>query len=229
MGAADVAIKVLRFLGKGLLSFLLVMLLYFVAALIGSAIPVNTDQPEYGDITIYLRTNGVHTDYVFPVKTEVIDWTEVVDPETILSTKENFRFISFGWGDLEFYKNTPEWADLEFPVAFQAVFLESPSALHVQYQENIRLHQPAVPVEVTKEQYERLVTHVLNTFKRDVSRNVRPVENLHYNQHDAFFHAWGSLHFFYTCNTWVNEGLKKSGLRACLWTPFDDGIFFQYL
>jgi hypothetical protein len=22
-------------------------------------------------------------------------------------------------------------------------------------------------------------------------------------------------------NTWVNEAFKKSGLKACLWTPFD--------
>ncbi|MFO7721348.1 MAG: DUF2459 domain-containing protein, partial [Gillisia sp.] len=31
-----------------------------------------------------------------------------------------------------------------------------------------------------------------------------------------------------TCNTWVNEALKHSGLKACLWTPIEEGIFLRY-
>ena len=229
MGAADTGIRVVRFLAKGLLSFLLVMLLYFIAALVGSIIPVNTAQPEDGRITIYLRTNGVHTDFIFPIENEVMDWQDFIPAETIPSKEANFRFISFGWGDLEFYKETEAWSDLRFPVAFQAVFLESPSALHVTLEPAVRLEMPAVGVDISKAQYEKLVEYVLFAFQKDFSGTPSVVEDLHYNQHDAFFHAKGSLHFFYTCNTWINDGLKYAGLRACLWTPFDDGIFYQYL
>ena len=228
MGAADVGIKIVRFLAKGLFSLLLIMLVYLVVALIGSVIPVNTNQPENGNITIYLRTNGVHTDFIFPLENQVMDWQEFIPPETIPSKTAVFRYISFGWGDLEFYQETEDWSDLRFPVAFQAVFLESPSALHVTLEPALRMTKPVVKIVVTKEQYKKLVEYVRSTIKKDDSGSPNPVEGLHYNQHDAFFHAKGSLHFFYTCNTWINDGLKSAGLRACLWTPFDEGIFYQY-
>ncbi|GAB2774191.1 TIGR02117 family protein [Salinimicrobium soli] len=224
----DTMIRVVRFILKGILSLLLVMLLYFVAALFGSIIPVNTSQPEGGEITIYLRTNGTHTDLVFPVRNAQRDWSRIIDPELSLSKRTDFRYISFGWGDLEFYRKTPEWNDLRFPVAFQAVFLRHPSALHVEYLGPLQVEQPYLPIQITIEQYNELSQYVLDSFKRNASGKLQPVPNLHYNRNDIFYLAEGSLNFFYTCNTWVNSGLKKAGLRACLWTPFDDGIFYQY-
>ncbi|WP_029034978.1 TIGR02117 family protein [Salinimicrobium terrae] len=220
--------KVIKFFAKGLLAFLLLMLLYFVSAIIGSVIPVNTDQPEEGRITIYLRTNGVHTDFVFPSRNEIMDWEELVTPDHTLSKRANFQYISFGWGDLEFYQNTPQWSDLTFPVAVKAIFLPTPSAMHVEFESAIRFNQPTIPVNITKEQYQDLVNFVSESFEKNASGNVIPVEDLHYNQNDAFFHAKRSLNSLYTCNTWVNNGLKNADLRACLWTPFDEGIFYQY-
>ena len=226
---AEFFIRVLRIFAKALLSFLLVMLLYFAAALVGSVIPVNTEQPKKGNITIYLRSNGAHTDFILPLENHLIDWTEFISPDYVLAKSENFRYVSFGWGDLKFYRETPEWEDLRFPVAFQAVFLNTPSAMHVTFLETIRMDQPTISIEITPEQYLDLSRYISNSFQRNDSGEVIPVADLHFNRHDAFFHAKGSLHFFYTCNTWVNEGLKESGLRACLWTPFDEGIFYQYL
>ncbi len=211
-----------------MLALLLLMILYLVAAIVGSAIPVNTDQPEGGNITIYLRTNGVHTSFIFPVKNDIIDWTSYADPTHTLSKRSDFRYISFGWGDLEFYEQTPEWDDLKFPVAFQAVFLSKPSALHVEFLDVIRFNQLTLPVTITRSQYRDLSEYVINSFQKNSLGEVQQVKGLHYDQLDVFYRAKRSLHFFYTCNTWVNEGLKKADLRACLWTPFDEGIFFQY-
>ncbi|MCY2687423.1 TIGR02117 family protein [Salinimicrobium sp. TH3] len=221
-------VRVIKFFAKGLLAFLMLLLLYFVAALIGSAIPVNTDRQAGGDITIYLRTNGAHTDFIFPVENNVMDWEQMIDSTYILSKKGNYDYISFGWGDLEFYRNTPEWSDLTFPTAMQAVFLPTPSAMHVEFESPPRFDQPTVPIRVTEEEYRTLVDYVKWSFQKDFSGNVRPVPDLHYNQNDAFFYAKRSLNSFYTCNTWVNNGLKEAGLPACLWTPFDEGIFYKY-
>lgn len=224
----EALIRILKFIAKGLLSLLLLMIIYLVAAIIGSAIPVNTNQSEDGDITIYLRTNGVHTSFIFPLENDIIDWKNFTDPSHTLSKNADFRYVSFGWGDLEFYRKTPEWNDLQFPVAFQAVFLSKPSALHVEFIENIRFDQPTLPVKITRSQYEDLSEYVINSFQKDSFGEVQQVEDLHYDRFDAFYRAKKSLHFFNTCNTWVNNGLKSANLRACLWTPFDEGIFFQY-
>lgn len=221
-------VRIIKFFAKGLIAFLLLMLLYFLAAIIGSVIPVNREEPKGGEITIYLRTNGVHTDYIFPVATKSVNWQQIIPPQDIPSKKANYDYISFGWGDLDFYQNTPEWDDLQFPTAMKAVFLPTPSAMHVEYMPAPRLFQPTIKLEISKAQYEALVNYVLNSFDRDAAGAVVQVQDLHFNQNDAFYHANRSLHFFYTCNTWINEGLKKANLRACLWTPFDDGIFYQY-
>lgn len=224
----DILIKIVRFFLKGMLALLLLMFLYLITAIIGSAIPVNTEQPLEGDITIYLRTNGVHTSFIFPLANEIIDWKNYASPSHTLSKKEDFEYISFGWGDLEFYTKTPEWDDLRFPVAFQAVFLSKPSALHVEFLDVIRFNHPTLPVKITRAQYRDLSQYVINTFQKNNSGEVQQVEGLHYDRLDAFYRANRSLHFFYTCNTWVNNGLKYADLRACLWTPFDEGIFFQH-
>jgi len=204
------------------------MLLYFVAALIGSVIPVNTDRVPGGDITIFLRTNGVHTDFIFPVENEIMAWEKMVDSTHTLSKRGNYDYISFGWGDLEFYQNTPEWNDLTFPTAMKAIFLPTPSAMHVEFEALPRFNQPGLPIKVTADEYRILVEYVRWSFEKDLSGNVKPVPDLHYNQNDAFFYAKRSLNSFYTCNTWVNNGLKEAGLPACLWTPFDEGIFYKY-
>lgn len=223
-----IAERIIKFFAKGLLAFLLLLLLYFVAAVIGSVIPVNTDQPETGRVTVYLRTNGVHTDFIFPVQNEVMDWHEYIDPAHTLSKRGNYNYVSFGWGDLGFYQNTPEWSDLTFPTAVQAVFLPTPSAMHIEFRTGIRMDQPTVTINITEDQYRELSRYVAESFETDASGDTQLIEDLHYNQNDAFYHANRSLNFFYTCNTWVNNGLKKADLRACLWTPFDTGIFYQY-
>lgn len=220
-------LKILIFLRNGLLAFLSIAILYLATAIICSAIPVNHEQPEVKEITIYLRSNGTHTDFIFPVENEVIDWTQITRPEHSLSKRMDFNYISFGWGDLEFYQQTPEWSDLRFPVAFQAVFLRKQSAMHVEFLTTLNYERTILPVKISKEQYRKLVDFVINSFQKYPSKNITPVEDLHYNSNDAFYLAKRSLNLFYTCNTWINDGLKEAGLRACLWTPFDEGIFYQ--
>ena len=223
----EIFFRILIFLRNGLLALLTITILYLAVAIACSAIPVNTTQPEAGDITIYLRSNGMHTDFIFPIENEVFDWKDYTRPEHTLSKRSDFKYVSFGWGDLEFYEHTPEWSDVRFPVAFQAVFLRKQSALHVEFLPALNFERPIIPVEITKEQYRELSDFVRQSFQKDLSGNVTPVKELHYNLNDVFYLANRSLNLFYTCNTWVNDGLKKSGLRASLWTPFDEGIFYQ--
>jgi len=53
-------------------------------------------------------------------------------------------------------------------------------------------------------------------------------KDANYGKNDVFYEARGRYHMFFTCNTWANNALKKSGLPAALWAPFDKGIFYQY-
>lgn len=221
--AGRIAVKIVAFL-------LLLIALYFLAAIIGSAIPVNTDaDASEGEVEIFLRTNGVHTSIVTPIRNEVMDWTEITDFSHTISERTDFDYISFGWGDLEFYQNTPEWSDLTASTAFKALFLKTPSALNVEYYgAPIAVNENTVAVNIKREQYNMLCQYILNSFITDETGRAIHVEGVHYNNKDAFYLARRHMDIFYTCNTWTNNGLKNADLRACLWTPFDKGIFFQY-
>lgn len=49
-----------------------------------------------------------------------------------------------------------------------------------------------------------------------------------YTTIDNFYKAKGSYSCFNSCNSWVNRGFKRFGLRACLWTPFDFGLLNKH-
>ncbi len=222
-------IKILTYTGRALIILLLLVMLYLMAAVVGWMIPVNkANEGTTGDLAVYLRTNGVHTSLILPAKTPEKDWYDLVNPELTVSGKEDFRYVSFGWGDLEFYRNTPQWSDLSFSIAFQALFLKSPSALHIHFYDRVKEDEDTFSIQVTREEYHDLVVYIEESFDYDETGNPRPVPDLHYSEIDLFYRANRSMHLFYTCNTWTNNALKQAGLRAALWTPFDKGIFFQY-
>lgn len=218
-------IRALNFFTKALLAFLLVLLVYFVAALIGSLIPVNLKEQEKNGIGIYLRTDGAKMSFILPLRNEVMDWSRITPPNNTLSKRQDFTYVSFSWGDLDSFKNPSEGGN--FPVAFKAVFQPGPSAIHVQFLQQLRFNKPMVPVELSRLQYKKLSAYILNSFRINNYALPQPLE-LQYNRDDVFYPARRSVHFFYNANTWVNNGLKKADLPACLWTPFDEGILNRY-
>jgi len=59
----------LKIIGITLGAFIGLILLYIGAAFCLSRIPVNGDAVAKNDVTIYILSNGVHTDVVLPIKT----------------------------------------------------------------------------------------------------------------------------------------------------------------
>ncbi|HEY9185046.1 MAG TPA: TIGR02117 family protein [Salegentibacter sp.] len=218
--------KVLRL---SLLIILSLPILYLLVAIAGALIPVNSDfrETEKG-IEIYLRTSEVHTDIVLPLKNDLKNWEDDISLQHSLSGVPGAKYISFGWGDLEFYREVPLWEDLSLKTAFRALFLKSPAALHLEFLEEPPSEEKTIRLKVNREQYLKLTAFLEDSFEFDAEGNVQPIQDLHYTRRDAFYKAKGSLSLFKTCNTWANNALKKSGLKACLWTPLSEGILYTY-
>ena len=204
--------------------------LYIILGILLPLIPVSaekTDDPKV--IEAYILTNGVHTDIVVPVKTKFIDWSTKLPYNNTKSKKENFKFISFGWGDKGFYLNTPTWADLKFSTAFKAAFWLSDSAMHCTYYNDMRLGEDCKKIMLTEKQYQALIKFIDDKFDKDSTGNYQFIKtDAVYGDNDAFYDAKGSYNFTYTCNTWANDGLKVAGQKAAFWTPTDFGIFRHY-
>lgn len=219
----------LRYFIKFLLILVAPPVIYLVLALVGAVISVNTNpKTDKAEIEIYLYKQDMHTDILLPVKSEIIIWDSIFKPEHTLVQPKNSEFISFGWGDLNFYRNTPQWENLKLNVAFKALFLKSQSAMHTRFYQNVPGSENLVKISVTENQYKKLSEYILKTVNTENKEKIQPVPDLNYYRDDAFYLAESSFHLFKTCNTWTNSALKTSGLKACLWTPFPQGIFYQY-
>lgn len=216
---------ILKFI-SGMIGFILV---YLLCALILSIIPYNRNfKPVQDGIEIYIRSNGIHTDLVLPARNEYKDWTKKLSTENTLSGDAAINYMAFGWGDKGFYLETPQWADLKFKTIFKALFALDGSAMHVTNYKYVVENDACKKISISKEQYKKLVEYIESGFLKNTSGGCFCINGHCYDRYDSFYEATGKYSLFYTCNTWANEGLKYSGIKACLWTPSDKGIFFHY-
>ena len=223
-------VKLIRFVDYFLRSFVGFFVFYFLMAIVFSIIPVNSNLPQKkaATIPVFILSNGVHTDLVLPVKNSSMDWSKETKFDHIPSGDTNMKYVAFGWGDKGFYLETPTWSDLKFKVAVEAMFYLGTSAMHVSFYKEMNESDHCVKLMLEKEAYQKLVTYIKNSFKRDDHGQIIHLDQVHYGNHDTFYDGIGSYGLFFTCNTWTNLGLKQAGLKACFWTPFDRGILYQY-
>lgn len=221
--------KLLRVIGKTIAVIIMLICIYLLAAISLSYVSVGKEPFQSDDVAIYILTNGDHTDIIVPVKNSVKDWRKEIKYENTTSRDTTAQYIAIGWGDKGFYLNTPTWSQLKFSVAFKAAFGLSTSAMHTTFTKEVHEYSSCKRIMLSNQQYTRLVTYIDNSFKRTPNGDViNIITDAHYDQYDSFYEANYTYSMFYTCNTWANDALKACGQKACLWTPFDVGIFRQY-
>ena len=211
--------KIIKKILKWFFYILLIPITYFLISLLLTYITVNkSDDLKDNSKVIYLSTNGVHLDIVIP--------KDNVSEDLITGLNQEGKYYSFGWGDENFYINTPTWDDLTFGNAFSALFLKSSTLMHVTRYNSVR--KSWVKVDLSEAELLKVNEHILNTFSITKSNEKVIIAAAGYQQNDNFYKAKGSYSCFNTCNSWVNKGFKSSGLKACYWTPFDFGLIGKY-
>ena len=219
-------LKITLYTLLGLFGFVAV---YLIAAFTIPSISVSAESSSDQNITIYILTNGVHTDIVVPIKTADKDWSKEISFKNVVKPDTNARWVAFGWGDKGFYLNTPTWAELKFSVAFKAAFALSSSAIHATFYNSLQESSSCKKIQISRQQYVRLMRYIDNSLEKDANGVVINIKtNANYDDHDAFYEAKRRYNLFYTCNTWANNALKACGQKACLWTPRDKPIFDKY-
>lgn len=220
-------IKILKKIGKWVLIFPFFVLSYLLAAWIFASLPVNQAQPK-GEITLFLVSNGVHTDVVMPLKNEIFDWTSVVNPTDTITDDANIAYVGLGWGERNFYLYTPEWKDLSVSNALGALSGLNRTLIHITYYAfEPKEDDYIVKFSVTSEQYQRLTKSLSESFKQEDGKTIL-LKGIHYQSNDAFYEAKGRYHLFNTCNTWLNDRLVESGLKGVYWTPFSSPLLDLY-
>ena len=222
-----IILKTLKYLAYSILGLVAFLLLYLLSAVVLSRIEVNTKEVATEGETIWVLSNGAHTDIIMPVKNDLFDWQNIVSQQDTRG-KGQSPYIALGWGCRKFYLETPTWADLKFTTAFQAVTGQGGTLMHATFYNEIPTDEQSVSLLLSAAQYRQLVTHIAQTFVLQEGRGVLVPTDAVYGDTDAFYEAKGHYQLFFTCNTWTNKMLKNSGIRACVWTPFASGVMRNY-
>lgn len=218
----------LTILGKFLLGFLVFIVFYAVTAFLLTMIPINGQFSHSKDgVTIWVISDGIHADFILPVKETRHDWWKILDAADYGAPKEDIQYMGFGWGDKGFYMEIPTWSDLTLKIAAKAVLIPSPTCMHVTAFSAFPEKKYISPIQLTDVQYKELCNYILKYFTYDQHGQVERIPEYGFSAMDCFYEAKGSYHCFNTCNYWVSRGLKKIGVKSPIWSPFARGIFYQ--
>ncbi len=177
---------------------------------------------------IFIKSNGVHTDIVLPIKSDIINWSELFPFENTLSKSTDFSYVGIGWGDKGFYLDTPTWSELKVSTALIAGTGLGNAALHITYYKDILEDDLTYSMEIDENQYKSIILSVKKSLQWLNENPIYINTTAQYGQNDAFYEAIGSYSIFHTCNTWTNNVLKNANLLSSKWVAFDDGILYQY-
>lgn len=207
----------IRLIFRALLFVVIGVLVYSMGAFLLSFFSTQPQQFSCEKkITVYVASNGVHLDIIVPI--ERLNGTEMRQISTPVST----QFIAFGWGDKDFYVNTPTWGEMSFWVTFKALFLPTESIMHLTFYRQKLGHWK--PIDLCPLQLEKLQVFLESSFVRDENGAYIELAQSGYTSMDTFFKANGKYSIFNTCNDWVNRGLKASMVKTAIWSPFDFGV-----
>ena len=213
-----------NYLVKSIIAVLLVIMLYLIIAFILTIIPVNTNFKETKKgKEIFISTNGVHTNIILPAKTESFNWNE------FLRLNTDCKYIAFGWGDEEFYLNTPTWDDLKISTAFKAGFLPTKTIMQIYCMKNEPYEtESTIKISISNKQFNKITNFVKNSFKLDSNKliiKVKPNNKFYFKE--QFYRANGTYSVFNTCNNWTNRALKQAGVKNAVWAPFDKSVMYH--
>ncbi len=197
--------------------------LWALAALIGSIVPTNPGWRE-SDVgtTIWIASNPIHTAIVVPTSAEGIDLSLIFRPTDLPDPDDMGQYLAFGWGDRDFYINTPAWADLTPRATLSAVIGSGQSVLHVDHLRSPEEIPPLRPIRLSRAQYTALIAAITDTLA--LGADGHPVPTPGYGGLDLFYTSRRDYWLFNTCNIWTGDVLAKAGVRIGLWSPLPPGV-----
>ncbi len=228
-------IRKIRKCAKRLCYFLLAIIgIYGVAILIGM-FPVNGEFAETENgIEIFVFSGAFHSDLILPIENSIVEWGGRFSTDDFKSPAPWATHMAFGWGDKDFYINTPSWTDLKLSTATHALLMPSDTVMHVTYCSRPTVQDASNPdgdestrsVTISEEQYDRLVAFINKSFQQDSKGEIQPIAGKYYGSTDAFYKGAGTYHAFRTCNCWVGNGLQAAGIKTGWFTPLPKTVFY---
>ncbi len=208
----------------------LVVALAFGGSVLVGQMPVHRGfkNAEQG-IELFVYIDSAHSEIILPLTNDVFDWSPWFSASDFKNVTGNESFVAFGWGDREFFLQTPGWEDLDAGITSLAMLWPTSTVMHVTLQGKPTASESYRRVVIEPAAYEQMVRFVESHFVLDGSKSLgalspRWIADEHYGNRDAFYEANGVYSILYTCNAWTSDALEVAGVRTGCWTPFPVGI-----
>lgn len=165
---------------------------------------------------IYLINNGWHQEIALPLR-------DCAEKDLLVGSEDKGPYLLIGWGDREFFLNTPYLRMLTLKKTVWALFFPSESVLKVSFLKGTPRVVPGVTrIPVTEEMLCRLYELAA---EEKASPDPLSSELSHPAYGEALFFMGKSYYsILFTCNNWSGRVLKKGGIPSGLWTPWTAGV-----
>ena len=200
-----------------ILAALVILSVLYVAIALGFALLPEAGRPQQAESEplVYVCTSLAHADIVLPSRDPLVDWSPLF-PAVARPDLPAESYLAFGWGDLRFFRETPNWSDVRPAIALSALAGLNDTALRV-----VAVNPPAndpecMPLNVDRAGRQAMIDHV-----RATGSDPTPAAQ---NRLEADYIAKGRSSPLRTCNQWVAEGLAAAGLPYARFAPFSFSI-----
>jgi uncharacterized protein (TIGR02117 family) len=219
-------LKHLSFLSRYFLRvFFLILVLLIIGSLISRKI-VYFKQPDCS-IQICVDNIGIHSNILLPIVTNDFDWHRYLSIENIgIDRANNYKYLSFGWGDKDFYMSSPSLSNLNLSITFKALFLPTSSVIYIQGYNFLPINMEVKCVKIGEIDYFKLTDFILSTFELSNNAEKIRIGNGH-TENGGFYAANGSYSILRNCNSWVAEGLRKANINTPLWSGLSAPIMWH--
>jgi len=204
----------MRSLLKLLAGLIALPTLYLLASLLLPLIP-GPGPDLSGPLTrqIGLLQGPIHTDILFPLTPEIRTRFAFAEAAGVPVNHPDAEWLVFGWGSAAFYTTAGTYADITVSAVLTAatgddavIRLDVLGPLPTL--ENLRF------LRLSEAQFQALLDQASAALASETRLNLPGFTGT-----DAFFPAHGHFSALRTCNVWLGETLRASGIPFGLWTP----------
>jgi len=210
-------IKSVKFILKFLLFIIFITTLYFLTAYsLTFLLSTKGENKKKKDQTIYILYDSMHSDIVLEIKS--IN-NKKLKTKPVSFSRDREGYLSFGWGDKETYLNTPTWNDIQLSTSLKALFINTPSLMHVTFYKNIHRFKNIKTIKLSQKGKEVLESSILKSFNLESNNSYKG-----YGKDDFFYPSIYNYNLFNTCNTWTGDRLREANVSMSYWTPLSSTV-----
>lgn len=208
---------------------MLALLGVFLVALLGAFTPSKWFYNHQTDcsVAIYISSvNNFHAEIIVPVSNQTFDWRQQLDLSQLGRDASQYQYLSFGWGDRQFFMHS----SFDPITIFDVLFLPGPSVMHVWGHPVSKLQLGAKfelkQVKLSQAEYLRLSQFINDSFQRSTEHQATYLQPGFY-PNSGFYEAKGSYSILRNCNAWTAEALRVANVNTPLWPALAPAVMWQ--